>query len=113
MSQLCGLERRVSRAGNSIDHGHGSHDDLANAVAGVCDMVVSGIGSYNLEGLASGRIDDQSACAGEGFTVIGRKISCVRVTHAELARHPTFQTWAQFRRGLTVADRQQSTRQCD
>jgi hypothetical protein len=54
VSQLCGLERRVSRAGkDSIDHGHGSHDDLANAVAGVCDMVVSGIGSYNLEGLAS------------------------------------------------------------
>jgi hypothetical protein len=54
VSQLCGLERRVSRAGkDSIDHGIGSHDDLANAVAGACDMVVSGIGSYNLDALAS------------------------------------------------------------
>jgi hypothetical protein len=54
VSQLCGLERRVSRAGrDSIDHGIGGHDDLANAVAGVCDMVVSGIGGYNLDLLAS------------------------------------------------------------
>jgi hypothetical protein len=54
VSQLCGLERRVSRAGkDSIDHGIGGHDDLANAVAGVCDMVVSGIGAYNLDVLAS------------------------------------------------------------
>jgi hypothetical protein len=35
ISQLCGLERRVSRAGkDSIDHGPGAHDDIANAVAG-------------------------------------------------------------------------------
>jgi hypothetical protein len=54
VSQLCGLERRVSRAGkDSIDHGLGGHDDLANAVAGACDMVVSGFGGYNLDALAS------------------------------------------------------------
>ena len=54
VSQLCGLERRVSRAGkDSIDHAPGGHDDLANAVAGVCDMVFSGIGSYNLAVLGS------------------------------------------------------------
>jgi len=54
VSQLCGLERRVSRAGkDSIDHGPGGHDDLANAVAGACDMVASGIGSYNLAVLGS------------------------------------------------------------
>lgn len=35
-AQLCGLERRTSRAGkDSIDHAPGAHDDLANAVAGV------------------------------------------------------------------------------
>lgn len=35
-SQLCALERRVSRAGrDSIDHAPGGHDDLANCVAGV------------------------------------------------------------------------------
>ncbi|MFT3792088.1 MAG: terminase family protein [Rudaea sp.] len=34
--QLIGLERRTARAGkDSIDHRRGSHDDLANAVAGV------------------------------------------------------------------------------
>ena len=41
VSQICGLERRTSRAGkDSIDHGPGSHDDLANAVAGAADLIV-------------------------------------------------------------------------
>jgi len=35
IAQLCGLERRTSRAGrDSIDHAPNSHDDLANAAAG-------------------------------------------------------------------------------
>jgi hypothetical protein len=35
-AQLAGLERRTARSGrDSIDHGPGGHDDLANAVAGV------------------------------------------------------------------------------
>jgi hypothetical protein len=35
VAQLCGLERRTSRAGrDSIDHAPGAHDDVANAVAG-------------------------------------------------------------------------------
>jgi hypothetical protein len=35
ISQLHGLERRTARGGkDSIDHGPGQHDDLANAVAG-------------------------------------------------------------------------------
>jgi hypothetical protein len=35
VAQLCGLERRTSRAGkDSIDHPPGAHDDIANAVAG-------------------------------------------------------------------------------
>jgi hypothetical protein len=38
---------------SSIDHGLGGHDVLANAVAGACDMVVSGVGSYNLDSLSS------------------------------------------------------------
>jgi hypothetical protein len=42
VNQLCGLERRVSRSGkDSIDHGPGGHDDLANAVAGAADLVVT------------------------------------------------------------------------
>jgi hypothetical protein len=43
VSQLCGLERRVARSGkDSIDHGPGSHDDLANAVAGAAALSKSG-----------------------------------------------------------------------
>lgn len=39
-NQLTNLERRVSRAGkDSIDHPPGGHDDVANAVAGVCVML--------------------------------------------------------------------------
>jgi hypothetical protein len=35
VAQLCGLERRTSRAGrDSIDHVPGGHDDIANGVAG-------------------------------------------------------------------------------
>ena len=40
VNQLCGLERRTARSGkDSIDHGPGSHDDLANSVAGAADLV--------------------------------------------------------------------------
>jgi hypothetical protein len=40
INQLTGLERRTSRAGkDSIDHGPGQHDDLANAVAGASDLI--------------------------------------------------------------------------
>ena len=42
VNQLCGLERRTARSGkDSIDHGPGGHDDLANAVAGAADLVGS------------------------------------------------------------------------
>jgi hypothetical protein len=54
VNQLCGLERRVSRVGkDSIDHGLNEHDDLANAVAGVCDMIVSGTNNYNWDSMGS------------------------------------------------------------
>ena len=56
VNQICGLERRVSRSGkDSIDHGPGGHDDLANAVAGAADLIAlaerrvatgSGVGIY-------------------------------------------------------------------
>jgi len=39
VAQISGLERRTSRAGrDSIDHGPGGHDDLANAVAGAASL---------------------------------------------------------------------------
>ncbi len=34
-AQLCGLERKTARSGrDTVDHGPGGHDDLANAAAG-------------------------------------------------------------------------------
>src|SRR5262245_12857635 len=45
ISQLVGLERRTTRGGrDSIDHAPGAHDDIANAVAGVFDVIVAGPG---------------------------------------------------------------------
>ena len=39
-SQLCGLERRTARGGrDSIDHGPGAHDDIANAALGALLLV--------------------------------------------------------------------------
>jgi hypothetical protein len=46
INQLVGLERRTARGGrDSIDHAPGAHDDIANAVAGLC--AAAGRGSYN------------------------------------------------------------------
>ena len=41
LNQIVGLERRTARSGrDSIDHGPGGHDDLANCVAGVADLTL-------------------------------------------------------------------------
>jgi hypothetical protein len=46
VAQLCGLERRTSRAGkDSIDHAPNGHDDVINAVAG-CASVLQAASSY-------------------------------------------------------------------
>jgi hypothetical protein len=46
-AQLAGLERRVARGGkDSVDHGPGGHDDLANAAAGA--LVLAGSGGASL-----------------------------------------------------------------
>jgi hypothetical protein len=48
LAQLVGLERRTGRGGrDSIDHGPGSHDDIANAVAG-CLVSVLGRSTYGM-----------------------------------------------------------------
>ena len=47
-TQLIGLERRVARSGkDSIDHGPGGHDDVANAVAGV--LTSMGVRKYRYD----------------------------------------------------------------
>ena len=39
VAQICGLERRTARGGrDSVDHGPGGHDDLANAVLGAAHL---------------------------------------------------------------------------
>ena len=44
VAQLCALERRTAWGGrDSIDHGPGGHDDVANAVAGA-------VGALTLQG---------------------------------------------------------------
>lgn len=47
LNQICLLERRTSRAGrDTIDHPVGAHDDCANAIAGLCGLVIKR-GSYD------------------------------------------------------------------
>jgi hypothetical protein len=51
--QIVGLERRTAWGGrDSIDHGDGQHDDVANACAGLTAMLHLSDG-YNIDGLAS------------------------------------------------------------
>jgi hypothetical protein len=52
VAQLCGLERRTSRGGrDSIDHAPGSHDDVANAVAGCLVGVLGKRSTYTLDNI--------------------------------------------------------------
>jgi len=53
VTQIVGLERRVTRAGkDSIDHAPNGHDDVANCVAGVAAVLHSRT-YYNIAALAS------------------------------------------------------------
>ena len=48
VSQLCGLERRTARGGrDSIDHGPGAHDDVANAAMGAL-LLAGGSSGYDV-----------------------------------------------------------------
>jgi hypothetical protein len=58
LNQICLLERRTSRGGrDSIDHPPNTHDDVANAIAGLCGLAVS----------ASSFISDYSWVGGPGI----------------------------------------------
>src|SRR5262249_24525473 len=51
VAQLCGLERRTARGGrDSIDHGPGAHDDLANAAPGALVLAIRQPASLGLDG---------------------------------------------------------------
>ena len=57
IKQLCELERRTSRAGkDSIDHERGSHDDVANAVAGALSIAKVPVGRPRAWTIESGQI---------------------------------------------------------
>jgi hypothetical protein len=48
INQLCTLERRTARSGrDSIDHLPGTHDDVANAVAGVAIAAIDKYGNFD------------------------------------------------------------------
>ena len=48
LAQIVGLERRTARGGrDSIDHAPGAHDDVANAVAGVVDVLTASKSGYD------------------------------------------------------------------
>jgi hypothetical protein len=48
LAQIVGLERRTARGGRDIiDHAPGAHDDLANAVAGVVDVLTASEFGYD------------------------------------------------------------------
>jgi hypothetical protein len=47
-AQIVGLERRTARGGkDSIDHAPDAHDDLANSVAGVVDVLTADNSGYH------------------------------------------------------------------
>lgn len=55
INQLCGLERRCRSGGrDSVDHGHGAKDDVANAAAGVVDCVAKPVKRCGTWGDAGG-----------------------------------------------------------
>lgn len=62
LNQLCGLERRTSRNGkDSIDHGPGQHDDLANSAAGALVLCAGrNYAPLNLEGFGVFGLRDTS-----------------------------------------------------
>ena len=48
VAQIVGLERRTARGGrDSIDHAPGAHDDVANAVAGLVDVLITSKSGYD------------------------------------------------------------------
>jgi hypothetical protein len=58
VSQLTNLERRTSRGGkDSIDYAPGAHDDLANAVAGLCSTLTQQPG-LDYRGYLDSGVDD-------------------------------------------------------
>jgi hypothetical protein len=60
VTQLCSLERRTARGGrDSIDHPPGgAHDDVANSVAGVVDVLTGSKGYDSSMNWVSGPDDD-------------------------------------------------------
>lgn len=72
INQLVGLERRTSRGGrDSIDHAPGAHDDVANAVAGLCASILTGAG-YDTSGDWIGDLEPTRFTFGQRLALYGR-----------------------------------------
>jgi hypothetical protein len=48
LAQFCGLERRVGRGADIVDHGVGLHDDLSNSAAGAIVLALEAAGDFGL-----------------------------------------------------------------
>ncbi len=110
-AQLAGLERRVARGGrDSIDHGPGGHDDVANAVAGVLTMglVQRPAPSFAIPGLSPveaetpkatrARIDDEADRLREQVIAGGGVFSETRGAADDSFLVGVGDEWALFRR---------------
>jgi hypothetical protein len=70
VTQLCSLERRTTRGGrDTVDHGPGGHDDLANAVAGALCYVPA---AARMDG-PRGYVDHQGVASYNPFSGTGPK----------------------------------------
>jgi hypothetical protein len=73
VAQLCGLERRTSRAGkDSIDHVPGGHDDVCNSVAGAAVIAAQAAAHQELKIVSPAFYSKQMGWIGTGAETTGK-----------------------------------------
>jgi len=94
VNQLVNLERRTGRGRDIIDHGVGQHDDVSNAVAGVCVLALGAPGAQlgfirYLAGLASGifKLPEEAPQESPHTELVG-KVEALRFEMKALAVKP-------------------------
>ncbi|MGC1581340.1 MAG: hypothetical protein WA766_07645 [Candidatus Acidiferrales bacterium] len=78
VNQLTNLERRTGRNRDIVDHGAGQHDDVANAVAGVCILALGAPGATlgyveYLKKLSSGEYKDPTQQPAQSTDQFGKE----------------------------------------
>jgi hypothetical protein len=72
VGQLCGLERKTSRAGkDSIDHPPGAFDDVANAVAGAASVALAALAVPELPIVSPWAICKQGVIGPDDYDAVG------------------------------------------